>query len=88
MGVRTLPDTIEQMMSCGVESDMPLATIEKGFTDQERVIVTTLQQAPQDCRDVKSPAITVIGEVVYYARDDRHQFISHVHERLREQSTS
>lgn len=88
MGVRTLPDTIEQMMSCGVESDMPLATIEKGFTDQERVIVTTLQQALQDCRDVKSPAITVIGEVVYYARDDRHQFISHVHERLREQSTS
>ena len=88
MGVRTLPDTIEQIMLRGVESDMPLATIEKGFTNQERVIVTTLQRALQDCRDVKSPAITVIGEVVYYARDDQHQFISHVHERLREQSTS
>ena len=30
MGVRTLPDTIEQMMSCGVESDMPLAPLRRG----------------------------------------------------------
>lgn len=88
MGVRTLPDTIKQMISCGVESDMPLATIEKGFTDQERVTITTLQQAPQDCKDIKSPAITVIGEVVYYARDDQQQFVSEVHEKLRAQSTS
>ena len=88
MGVRTLPDTVASLLSRGIEGEVPLATIENGFSENERVTVTTLENAKTDCVQVKSPAITVIGEVVYYARDDQNRFVSEVHERLRERSTS
>ena len=88
MGVRTLPDTVASLLSRGIEGEMPLATIENGFSENERVTVTTLENAKADCARVKPPAITVIGEVVYYARDDQNRFVSEVHERLRERATS
>ena len=88
MGVRTLPDTVASLLSRGIEGEMPLATIENGFSENERVTVTTLENAKADCARVKPPAITVIGEVVYYARDNQNRFVSEVHERLRERATS
>ena len=88
MGVRTLPDTVASLLSRGIEGEMPLATIENGFSENERVTVTTLENAKADCARVKPPAITVIGEVVYYARDDQNRFVSEVHERLRERAAS
>ena len=88
MGVRTLPDTVASLLSRGIEADTPLATIENGFSEKERVTVTTLENAQADCASVKAPAITVIGEVVHYARDNQNRFVSEVHERLRERSTS
>ena len=88
MGVRTLPDTVASLLSRGIEADTPLATIENGFSEKERVTVTTLENAQADCASVRAPAITVIGEVVHYARDNQNRFVSEVHERLRERSTS
>ena len=43
MGVRTLPDTVASLLSRGIEADTPLATIENGFSEKERVTVTTLR---------------------------------------------
>lgn len=88
MGVRTLRASAASLLGCGIDPDTPLATIENGYSEREQVTVTTLKNCPADCAKVKSPAVTVIGEVVYYARDSRKQFISEVHQRLRQQSTS
>ena len=88
MGVRTLPDTVAALTAHGISADTPMATIENGYSDAERVTITTLENSGRDCAEVKAPAITVIGEVVYYARDDQQQFVSEVHEKLRAQSTS
>ena len=49
MGVRTLPDTVASLLSRGIEADTPLATIENGFSEKERVTVTTLENAQADC---------------------------------------
>ena len=86
--VRTLPDTVAALTAHGISADTPMATIENGYSDAERVTITTLENSGRDCAEVKAPAITVIGEVVYYARDDQQQFVSEVHEKLRAQSTS
>ena len=88
MGVCTLPDTVAALTAHGISADTPMATIENGYSDAERVTITTLENSGRDCAEVKAPAITVIGEVVYYARDDQQQFVSEVHEKLRAQSTS
>ena len=76
MGVRTLPDTVASLLSRGIEGEMPLATIENGFSGER----AGYRDDPGECegrlRRVKPPAITVIGEVVYYTRDDQNRFVS------------
>lgn len=66
MGVGTLAHTVHALASGERGTDCPIAIIEDGFGEQQRVTVGTLgtisQQAAE--RAVRSPAVLVIGNVV------------------------
>ena len=78
MGVRTLGSTVAGLLARGLDDYTPMATIERGYSADQRVTVTVLGAAERDCSQVQAPAITVFGEVVRYARDDQQRLLAEV----------
>ncbi|NBQ34324.1 MAG: siroheme synthase [Gammaproteobacteria bacterium] len=56
----------EQLIKHGMRADMPVALIEKGTTDRQKVYTTTLKELPDiiDNNDIKPPTLIFVGEVV------------------------
>ncbi|GLB68147.1 uroporphyrinogen-III C-methyltransferase [Arthrobacter mangrovi] len=69
MGVGTLPQLTAGLRRAGMRPDMPVAVVERGFSDSQRTTVSTLTGivTAAGAARVKSPAILVIGEVVRLA---------------------
>ncbi|MGF9662185.1 uroporphyrinogen-III C-methyltransferase [Arthrobacter crystallopoietes] len=69
MGVGTLPQLTAGLRRAGMRADMPVAVVERGFSDSQRTTVSTLTGivTAAGAARVKSPAILVIGEVVKLA---------------------
>jgi uroporphyrin-III C-methyltransferase len=65
MGVKNLPKITSQMLKTR-KKETPVAIIESGATENQRVIKGTLENIAKVAEEenVKPPAITVIGEVV------------------------
>lgn len=65
MGVSALENICEGLLKAGMEPDMPAAVVEKGTTPAQRPILATLATLPREARarQVKSPAIIVVGRV-------------------------
>lgn len=78
MGVRTLEHTVTGLIARGVSATLPAATIEKGYSAQQRVTITTLDRSTVDCARVRPPAVTVLGDVVRYARNSENQLLAEV----------
>ncbi len=66
MGLHGLPVICEQLMAHGVSPDMPIALIQQGTTEQQRVFVATLStiQAVIEKDRPKPPTLIIVGEVV------------------------
>jgi uroporphyrin-III C-methyltransferase len=66
MGVSRLKDNVEALLANGKPRDTPVAIIERGTTPRERVTAGTLGNIVglAELREVHSPAIIVVGEVV------------------------
>lgn len=66
MGLGALPEIARQMLAYGMAPDTPAAIIEKGTTPEQRVIVGTLQDLPQQVltSELRSPSLIIIGHVV------------------------
>lgn len=66
MGVGKLEENCRRLIENGKNPETPVAIIEKGFSDEERIIVGTLENIGEMAKNknVKPPAIIVIGEVV------------------------
>jgi len=69
MGVGTLPQLTAGLRRAGMRADMPVAIVERGYSDSQRTTVSTLTGivTAAGAARVKSPAILVIGEVVKLA---------------------
>lgn len=65
MGVSMLPQIVEQALAAGASPELPVAIIESGASDRERVTRAPLDQI--SCRahevGVHAPAVIVIGDV-------------------------
>jgi uroporphyrin-III C-methyltransferase len=75
MGVGTLPQLAAGLRRAGMRADMPVAVVERGYSDSQRTTVSDLSgivtaAAAARC---KSPAVLVIGEVVRQAGSCREQ---------------
>lgn len=66
MGVKNLPQISGNLIKYGKDGSTPAGVIEKGTTADQRVITGTLADIAEKVQEygVKSPAITVVGNVV------------------------
>ncbi len=66
MGVSMLERNVKELMKYGKSADTPVAVIERGTRPDQRVTIGTLADIVGLCRqrNVKAPAITVVGDVV------------------------
>jgi uroporphyrin-III C-methyltransferase len=72
MGVGTLPQLAAGLQRHGMDADMPLAIIERGYSIAQRTTVTSVGEVTPLLATVapRSPAVIVIGEVVRVASWD------------------
>jgi uroporphyrin-III C-methyltransferase len=64
MGVEHLPEIVPQLVAHGRASDTPVALIREGTTQNQWVVTGTLADIVEKTRDVRPPAVLVVGEVV------------------------
>lgn len=66
MGVSRLADTVTELVAAGHDPQTPVAVVEAGWTDRQRVTVGTLATiaAAAEATGARPPAVTVVGDVV------------------------
>lgn len=66
MGLVGLAQICEQLIVHGVSPDMPVAVVQQGTTQRQRVVTATLADLPQKvaAAALKPPCLTIVGEVV------------------------
>lgn len=71
MGVASLKQIADGLISAGVDRNIPAAIIENGTSPMQRRIVSALEELDAKAADcqIKSPAIIIVGKVCSLARD-------------------
>ncbi len=66
MGLLGLPRLCQKLIEHGADNDLPIALIERGTTQYQRVITGTLATLPEivSAQDITPPTLIVVGEVV------------------------
>jgi uroporphyrin-III C-methyltransferase len=64
MGVKHLPEIVQELRVRGWKAETPVAVIERGTRPEQRVIVGTLEEIVELAQEVEPPATLVVGEVV------------------------
>ncbi len=66
MGMSNLPFIKEQLMKYGKTKQTPIAIIQEGTTENEKVVVGTLETICDDVKreEISNPAMIIVGEVV------------------------
>jgi uroporphyrin-III C-methyltransferase/precorrin-2 dehydrogenase/sirohydrochlorin ferrochelatase len=66
MGVSRLRETAAEFIAAGHDPETPVAVIESGWSDQQRVTVGTLATIADaaESAGARPPAVTVVGDVV------------------------
>ena len=66
MGLRLLPQFMQQLLEHGADPSMPVAVVEKGTRPDQRVITGTIADIADKvaAAQVESPAMIIIGTVV------------------------
>ena len=65
MGISTLKDLCEGLISHGMDPDMPAAVLEQGTTAKQRRVVATVGTLAEKAAEagIKAPAIIIVGKV-------------------------
>jgi uroporphyrinogen III methyltransferase/synthase len=66
MGVEHMPEIVEKLIACGREAETPAALIREGTTQNQLVITGALTDIVEKTRDIRPPAVLVVGEVVRF----------------------
>lgn len=64
MGFHNIKLIVRKLLKLGKRADYPCAVISKGSTPEQEVVVSTLENIVKDSKDMPTPAIIVVGEVV------------------------
>lgn len=66
MGVKALPHLSQRLITYGLDPETPAAVIQRGTTEQQRVVTGTITDISERAKraNIGAPAITVIGAVV------------------------
>ncbi|MBM3561317.1 MAG: uroporphyrinogen-III C-methyltransferase [Alphaproteobacteria bacterium] len=64
MALKHLPDICARLRAAGRRDDEPVAIVARATLPDQRVVVTTLAEAPAAAAGIEPPAVVVVGEVV------------------------
>jgi len=64
MGLHNLDKITKKLISIGKPKDFPIAVISKGTTKEEKTVIGTLENIYEKAKDLPTPALIVVGEVV------------------------
>ncbi len=64
MGLHNLDKITKKLIDIGKPKDYPVAVISKGTTAQEKTVIGTLEDIYQKAKELPTPALIVVGEVV------------------------
>ena len=64
MGLHQLDNICKQLIEVGKPKEYPVAVISRGTLEDEKVIVGTLTDIYEKAKDLPTPALIVVGEVV------------------------
>ena len=64
MGLHNLDKITQKLIEVGKPKDHPIAVISKGTTPEEKTVVGTLEDIYEKAKDLPTPALIVVGEVV------------------------
>jgi uroporphyrin-III C-methyltransferase len=64
MGLHRLETIANKLMEIGKPKNFPVAVISRGTTPDEKTVVGTLEDIYQKAKDLPTPALIVVGEVV------------------------
>jgi uroporphyrin-III C-methyltransferase len=69
MGVAQYAEIAEALLAKGYATETPVAVVESGTTDRQRVVRTVLGSlaAAQTALDIRPPALLIVGETTRYA---------------------
>lgn len=68
MGVKNRAFIAQSLIAGGRSAEEPVAFVENGTTERERVVVSTLAHVAQGLVEIHSPAVFIVGEVVNLRR--------------------
>ena len=68
MAVENRASIAKSLIRAGRNREEPVAFIERGATDRQRIVTSTLSEVARGQVDVESPAVCVIGQVVRMRR--------------------
>jgi len=64
MGLHRLKTIVEKLIEIGKPKDFPIAVISRGTTKEEKTVIGTLEDIYDRAKDLPTPALIVVGEVV------------------------
>jgi uroporphyrin-III C-methyltransferase len=64
MGYHNLSKICKNLIDIGKPKDYPIAVISKGTLKEQKVVVSTLQNALKDAKGLQTPVMIVVGKVV------------------------
>jgi len=64
MGLHRLKTIAKKLIKIGKPSDYPVAVISRGTTPDEKTVIGTLETIWEEAKDLPTPALIVVGEVV------------------------
>ncbi len=64
MGLHQLQNICTQLIAIGKPKEYPIAVISRGTLEDEKVIVSTLENIYDEAKNLPTPALIVVGEVV------------------------
>ncbi len=68
MGIHNIKLISKKLIKIGKPSTTPCAVISKGTTNEQKVIVGTLEDIADKAKEIPTPAIIVVGEVAKFKR--------------------
>ncbi|MGP0222629.1 uroporphyrinogen-III C-methyltransferase [Paenarthrobacter sp. NCHU4564] len=72
MGIGTLPQLAAGLRRAGMNADMPMAVVERGYRPGQRTTIADLGTIETAATGCSNPAVLVIGEVVRVAEANRN----------------
>ncbi len=64
MGLHRLKKITEKLIEIGKPKEHPIAVISRGTTPEEKTVIGTLEDIYEKAKDLPTPALIVVGEVV------------------------